>query len=583
MQLFPAYMLWKKHTKPFLLLFSFFLITEAAGLIRHLLVINPAKRATINDICRHWWVNLGYDKSPMEDAPLGHPIDFHILERSLTVSSDSDSDPADSPATRSHNSKKQKPLKSILKKPKDEGKGSLKGNHSDSGFYNGVSDWTVCQIVPEEAGKTDPIGQQSSKDSKSSTVKNESVQTRALHKSHQNGSCDPTKEPSSDLYISTQNNQVEPVFDSKRKPKRGILKNKNRYQGADSGCVMDDININEYFDSENLQHLTNNTNGTSGESPSVSETKNSVVTQGAYNEKELVALLDDLTSMDISNNCDLQTNANCDTQPINGELITLPSTTTTTTTATKTAVTTAESQQGKEHQQSTLAPIQIINQSVAEKTGDGSSPDSDGPESFSSSTPRKLKGILKWNGKYTNCSPDPTWRYSIGSQSSNSSGDILDFSYDSGDCENLVGGGGGGETSRIPPLPTSLPPAMLLSDEGCVGDAYDDELTDIYNNLIEEFQTTPLHRNHPHDEVMNKINMLDEAYYEEGIHRKAVTSDMFHLSDVKQVYEGALKICQSFTPEEVRLCLWNREQWWIKYIHLVVNNFAKHKTPFLNC
>ncbi|WAR25016.1 NUAK1-like protein [Mya arenaria] len=38
--------------------------SEAAGLIRHLLTVNPAKRATIEDICAHWWVNLGYSVMP---------------------------------------------------------------------------------------------------------------------------------------------------------------------------------------------------------------------------------------------------------------------------------------------------------------------------------------------------------------------------------------------------------------------------------------------------------------------------------------------------------------------------------------
>ncbi|KAL8595259.1 hypothetical protein ACOMHN_043411 [Nucella lapillus] len=36
----------------------------ASGLIRHMLTVNSARRATIAEVLNHWWVNLGYDLTP---------------------------------------------------------------------------------------------------------------------------------------------------------------------------------------------------------------------------------------------------------------------------------------------------------------------------------------------------------------------------------------------------------------------------------------------------------------------------------------------------------------------------------------
>ena len=34
--------------------------TDACGLIRWLLMVNPTRRATLEDVASHWWVNWGY-------------------------------------------------------------------------------------------------------------------------------------------------------------------------------------------------------------------------------------------------------------------------------------------------------------------------------------------------------------------------------------------------------------------------------------------------------------------------------------------------------------------------------------------
>lgn len=50
--------------------------TDACGLIRWLLMVNPTRRATLEDVASHWWVNWGYTTRVGEQEALlagGHP------------------------------------------------------------------------------------------------------------------------------------------------------------------------------------------------------------------------------------------------------------------------------------------------------------------------------------------------------------------------------------------------------------------------------------------------------------------------------------------------------------------------------
>ena len=35
-------------------------LLDACGLIRWLLMVNPTRRATLEDVASHWWLNWGY-------------------------------------------------------------------------------------------------------------------------------------------------------------------------------------------------------------------------------------------------------------------------------------------------------------------------------------------------------------------------------------------------------------------------------------------------------------------------------------------------------------------------------------------
>lgn len=54
--------------------------TDARGLIRWMLMVNPDRRATIEDIANHWWVNWGY-KSSVCDCDALHSAESPLLAR----------------------------------------------------------------------------------------------------------------------------------------------------------------------------------------------------------------------------------------------------------------------------------------------------------------------------------------------------------------------------------------------------------------------------------------------------------------------------------------------------------------------
>ena len=49
-------------------LFVNILLADASELIRSMLTVAPKRRADIEDICSHWWVNEGYSVSCLEVA-----------------------------------------------------------------------------------------------------------------------------------------------------------------------------------------------------------------------------------------------------------------------------------------------------------------------------------------------------------------------------------------------------------------------------------------------------------------------------------------------------------------------------------
>ena len=180
-------------------------ISDADGLIGELLCPNAARRASIGDIVNHWWVNLGFEYTPLDDTLPGKPVDHKTLLRKLSEGSSSESD-CDTQTSHKHSNTSlsaSQPsenhcsvpqIKGILKKPK---------KNSDP-----VGSLTDCERPPLQRSKSLDVNINIS------------------------GSSVPSQ--SSDI---GQNNSVNPAFDSTRKPKKSILKKRHSHYGGDCASM----------------------------------------------------------------------------------------------------------------------------------------------------------------------------------------------------------------------------------------------------------------------------------------------------------------------------------------------------------
>lgn len=208
-------------------------ISEAAGLIRHLLTVNPAKRATISEICSHWWVNLGHSLMP-DNEPYVPPMVLQPVPsfHNQTLSSSSESDDGEPDITSKP--KIVKPLKGILKKPK------MAEEHTRAADYKRCNEVLPC---PDSNEKENP---------QTMSMKEEDSVFKETVSSQPNSPCDNSSqsEISSDNLASIGASQTlinsesakKVPFDSQVKPKRSILKRKGKFSNGDSGCDLNDSN-----------------------------------------------------------------------------------------------------------------------------------------------------------------------------------------------------------------------------------------------------------------------------------------------------------------------------------------------------
>lgn len=191
--------------------------SEAAGLIRHLLTVNPAKRATMSDIMSHWWVNLGHktmpDAQPYVCPMVLQPVPACPNER---LSSDSDGEPDSSARPKT-----QRPLKGILKKPKmtdsrKESNATVPGNENSN-------------PLTSETGSEEVVNSANQEQTGSSMILESSEQSV----SHSDSKNSEVLEANNDL-------NGKKIFDAQRMPVRSILKRKGKFSTGDSGCELND-------------------------------------------------------------------------------------------------------------------------------------------------------------------------------------------------------------------------------------------------------------------------------------------------------------------------------------------------------
>ena len=194
------------------------IITEAAGLIRHLLTVNPAKRATMSDILSHWWVNLGHktmpDTQPYVCPMVLQPVPACSSER---LSSDSDGEPESSAGPKT-----QRPLKGILKKPK----------MNDSRVEQSSS------VTRNE--NSNPLTLQTGSELVSDSAKNQDQTDSSMILQSDKQTVSQSESKSSEVFSPETDISAKKIFDAQRMPVRSILKRKGKFSAGDSGCELND-------------------------------------------------------------------------------------------------------------------------------------------------------------------------------------------------------------------------------------------------------------------------------------------------------------------------------------------------------
>lgn len=528
----------------------FSILADASSLIRLLLCPDPVERISIQDVCTHWWINLGYDTTPLEDSGPGKIVDWDSLNQCLTQSSSSEGDSDQQPEGGVDSS--QQPIKGILKKP---------DRKSECEDDEAVFDEEEVEEVDEVEEEEEVASGAQINDGASHTSENQDVnraETGAVTDTH--------------IEVIPGGPRKVVVFDSQRKPKKSILKNKQRYTGSDSGCIMDE---------------TLSVSGGVASDPQPCFCKKEEVEKtpcsscdSNKDDKDLYDLtdIDDvLSGFDPSGNADIHSappqfpGDDSGAFDVDGE--------------------TSDSNQAPKSSTPTITSAKCC-----EKCQDAAAnPDlsavfsETGPPSAPIVVTRRKKGILKRNGKFSSSSFDPTWRYSTGSQGSNSSADFLDFSYDSMDGEAFMAEHCGGFTSvdikldditletnsgmkrttdddddedsdsdSPPPLPrepppshpprwNSPPPLPSQSPPPYPPRLYDDaELTDL-KELLDNNIDCLLPGLSPQLSDENIFCKISRLNCEQSKPDRNGTSDLFDVAEAREVFQQALKICHKLT------------------------------------
>lgn len=506
--------------------------SDAAGLIRHLLTPNPSKRATIHDICDHWWTNLGYDCTPVDDTIPGKPVNYAALEKSLSKSSYSSSD-SDSDH-HEYESGRKAPIKGILKKP----------------------------------NKVDPNCQpkRSSADKKEKKLNGVETVLASKNVDHENIPA-PVKKQSSTCTSKA----------SKPEPKRGILKNTkgNQYSGSDSGCVIDETvggSVDSACTTISSRDSVDTETSDNGAQSQTDTSEAHIVLDDSYELGDIESVLDEMSLNENGKANDNQLspaeNSLTEEVPVHANC------------SQSSAITENSTPEMNEEEKQQLADAETpqINQTMFNNACNTAR---ELFESISTSTPaRRIRGILKRNGKFSNATKmsDPTWRYSAGSAGSTSSGDLLDFSYDSGEGELLNIDPNAlpkhslslprktlprqteavedeEDESPPPPLPTSPPPVLSSSllrelenkeNTGEPGEINFDDIDDYEPGEIKYSDQNGVNRiviKREDDDIINKINFFDEEL-SENESRDSPPPTLLDLAEARGVYKKALEICK---------------------------------------
>ncbi|XP_059150483.1 NUAK family SNF1-like kinase 1 [Physella acuta] len=216
-------------------------LSDAAGLIRHMLTVTASRRATMEDALRHWWINFGHSHMPNEapyspdDEPpasshmfsCSQPLVIHHRNQS-SISSDSD---VELDLRPSRFSKRKMTLdssgnsvsSSVAGSPSVETSCSISSDdHSHPGLTSLHADLQLSSEILD-------IFKGCSRKSLAMLLHPDKIQP-ALDESQR----DTPYQHSMPETVSPSDHNTNLVFDSEKKPPRGILKRKGKFSGGDS-------------------------------------------------------------------------------------------------------------------------------------------------------------------------------------------------------------------------------------------------------------------------------------------------------------------------------------------------------------
>lgn len=407
---------------------------DASGLIARLLCVDPDRRAGMEDICNHWWVNLHHVTTPADkeffSETENHRVPFAGLQNNMT-SSDSEEEYS-SPRFRRKTPRSVSKRRNGSEESSSSKRWSSGTEEDEAVFIHDDLDSTedssakICEIEDSLEMFSPAMDQSAVSDNDLSSENVENL---------------------------SDSGQKDSVFDSNKKPKRGILKNKSKYAGHDSGCVLD----------EHRAALA----------------QRELSEESAYGSTSTYELAD-IESVLNQEDDSAHTTENKD--PIGNSDI------------------------------PKLAPSGKYPLTHAD----------DEMQKDNTVVRRRPKGILKKNSRFGG-DADHTKRYSLGSQSSNSSADLLDFSYDSGD----------GENQEVTQYYTKMNGCFNNRDSGIHDD--DEPGTPKLGGFFFYQEES---------ESSRKIKLLDELDLAcQSLNRRGDNCMSFARDDARTVYEQAMAIC----------------------------------------
>uniref|UniRef100_A0A0B6ZQP0 non-specific serine/threonine protein kinase n=1 Tax=Arion vulgaris TaxID=1028688 RepID=A0A0B6ZQP0_9EUPU len=233
-------------------------LSDAAGLIRHMLTVTPSRRATMEDALRHWWVNFGHTQMP-NDMPYSPDDEPPTMTYNMTAETGAVSASLNSPSVIHHRNQSSISSDSDVEldfKPK---RWSTRTILLDS-TGNSVSSSVASSPAPtpdnyrhSEHIDDDPAAIASgllklppdvleilkgcSSKSLAALLSNDISSGFDVNITSSNSSCHTHIDK-----MTAENTEPDKmsssVFDSERKPKRGILKRKGKFSGNENGCIM---------------------------------------------------------------------------------------------------------------------------------------------------------------------------------------------------------------------------------------------------------------------------------------------------------------------------------------------------------